>query len=62
MSNYMSKAYHPDTGKLSECYMIDDYFGRHKHGVQFMPNGRVWRESEVKFPDVEDTINDMPNS
>ena len=58
MSSYITKSYHPDTKKLSECYMIDDYFGRHKYGVQFMPNGRVWRESEVRFPDVEGDDNE----
>lgn len=55
MSNYTTKAIHPQTGRMSECYMLDDYFGRRKYGVQFMPNGMVWRESEVEFPVVKDT-------
>ena len=46
----MTKAIHPITGKLEHCYMLDDYFGHHKYGVQFMANGQVWREDEITFP------------
>lgn len=51
MSDFTAKAAHPVTGKIFECYYMDDYYGRHKYGVQF-PNGDIYPESEC--PESED--------
>jgi len=56
MSNFMAKAAHPVTGEIFECYYLDDYYGRHKYGVQF-PNGDVYPESEC--PEFEEDKNEQ---
>ena len=53
MSNYMTTAKHPITGKVESVTMLDDYFGRHRYGVLFV-SGEVYRESEIEFTDEEE--------
>ena len=38
MSNYLSYAVNPRTGKKERCAMIDNHFGRNKYGVKFFKN------------------------
>lgn len=49
MSNYQAPAYHPETGALQEAMFMDDYFGKHRYGVQFA-DGRVFPAEDVKVP------------
>lgn len=49
MSNYQTKAKHPETGVEHDVTMLDDYFGQHIYGVRF-PDGSIFRE-DVVFPE-----------
>lgn len=35
MSSFIGRAKHPKTGKSCVVLLIDDYFGKNKHGVRF---------------------------
>lgn len=48
MSTYNAKAKNPRTGEVEEAVFMDDYFGRHRYGVQF-PDGSVYREEEIEL-------------
>lgn len=48
MSSYYRDTKHPLTGKVERAYWIDDFFGRHRYGVQFS-DGRVFRPSEIEL-------------
>ncbi len=48
MSNFISKARHPETDAIHDVEMIDDYYGRHVYGVRF-PDGKTYKEEEVDF-------------
>ena len=65
MSSFYKKLINPKTGKLQECYCLDDYFGKHKYGYLFRKDGReifdakgdnkdydIFREEEV-YPKVK---------
>lgn len=49
MSSYRRDTIHPETGKVESAMWIDDYFGRHRYGVQF-PDGKVFKPEETEFP------------
>lgn len=48
MSTYRDLAWNPSTGRIEDALWIDDYFGRHRYGVQF-EDGRVWPQKEVEI-------------
>ena len=50
MSNYLSSAINPKTGKLEECAMLDDFYGHHNYGVLFLDDG-IYDASDIKFND-----------
>ena len=47
MSSYLGTAIHPETGKPTPAWFLDDYFGPHRYGVQFKDEYRVWRPEEA---------------
>lgn len=47
MSHFVKDATHPETGKVEQAVWLDDYFGRHRYGVQFS-DGQIFREDEVR--------------
>ena len=49
MSTYKAPAIHPDTGEIEMAWFIDDYFGRHRYGVEFS-DGKIFPETVVKLP------------
>jgi hypothetical protein len=49
MSSYYAPAIHPVTKQVEDAVWIDDYFGRHRYGVEFS-DGRVFPADEVKVP------------
>lgn len=46
MSSYLTKKYHPRTGKEEQCWALDDYYGPHEYGYKF-PDGKVFSQKEV---------------
>lgn len=50
MSNFSMACYHPKERVIRAAAWIDDYFGRHEYGVQFDPDGEVFRVREVDIP------------
>ena len=44
MSNYSALTRHPVTGTAEVADWIDDYFGRHRYGVLFKSDGRIFSE------------------
>ena len=44
MSNYSALTRHPVTGIAEVADWIDDYFGRHRYGVLFKSDGRIFSE------------------
>ena len=50
MSNYIRRTKNPETGMYESAHWIDDYFGRHHHGVSF-PSivGRVFRQEDHQW-------------
>ena len=42
MSNYSALTRHPVTGTAEVADWIDDYFGRHRYGVLFKSDGRIF--------------------
>lgn len=47
MSNFFSRAIHPETGEVEQVEYLDDYYGRHRYGVRFS-DGMVFPESDVE--------------
>lgn len=35
MSTYITRVKNPETGQFTDALMIDNYFGKHKYGMQF---------------------------
>ena len=62
MSNYYAVACRPK-GKVWEgVTMIDDFYGEHEYGVQFL-DGQMYRVEDCKFPEViQKRIERMENS
>lgn len=50
MSNYFAPVHHPIEKVIRAAFWIDDYFGNHKYGVRFDPDGPVFKPSEVDIP------------
>jgi NTP pyrophosphatase (non-canonical NTP hydrolase) len=48
MSSYQGLAVNPETGLTEPAYFMDDYFGRHRYGVQFETTGKVYPVDGVK--------------
>lgn len=52
MSSYEDSAYHPPTNTIRKAYWVDDYFGKHQYGIQFVGLGddKVYHPEEVMIP------------
>lgn len=48
MSNYFTRAQRPNGTEFEDVIMVDDYFGKHEYGVEFL-DGQVYREEECEF-------------
>lgn len=57
MSDYIARAKNPKTGRFKKAHFIDNYFGRHKYGVQFYEKGKVYPIDEI---DIEDFVSNAP--
>ncbi|MCR4329601.1 MAG: hypothetical protein NUV65_03570 [Candidatus Roizmanbacteria bacterium] len=60
MSDYKNSAVNPKTNKIEEADFWDDYYGRHKYGVEF-EDGGIYPLSEITvseehFANVGETI------
>jgi len=59
MSTYITRVKNPSTGEFTDALMIDDYFGRHKYGLQFAKTNVVLDvdslDYELEFDDEEPT-------
>ena len=47
MSNFKDKTIHPETGEIQEAWFLDDYFGKHKYGIRFVGETRVFPIDQV---------------
>jgi hypothetical protein len=56
MSHYSAHAYDPETDTIRMAAWMDDYFGHYQYGVQFYPEGPVFRPHEVSIPHEEEQI------
>lgn len=50
MSNFERAAYHPQEKRIRTAIFLDDYFGRHRYGVKFDGDDRVYNSQEVEIP------------
>lgn len=48
MSDYPTKAKRPESDEWEPVTMRDDWYGKHRYGVQF-PDGRVYPEEECEI-------------
>jgi len=48
MSNYFTRAIRPYGTEFEDVIMIDDYFGKHRYGVEF-PDGQIYKKEECEF-------------
>ena len=55
MSNYNATAVNPKTGNWETATILDNHFGRHRCGVRFGGHEKVYKESDIKFPDTNYT-------
>ena len=46
MSTYSKQTKHPVTGEWHEATWIDDFYGRHRYGVQF-PDGEMFNDNRI---------------
>ena len=53
MSTYLKQTKHPITGEWHEATWIDDYYGRHRYGVQF-PDGGTYNPDTTKLETRDD--------
>lgn len=51
MSNYTTRAINPLNGKVEQCEMLDDYFGKHQYGVRFSYESTTYRPDGIMFID-----------
>jgi hypothetical protein len=56
MSSFYRRTKNPATGAFEDAMWLDNYFGRHRYGVQF-PDGRVYRQSDHIW-EFEDRIDE----
>ena len=59
MSNFIEPTYHPIKKKMLYAYWIDDYFGKHKYGIKFVNEDRVFSEKELD--EIKNKL-DLPDS
>ena len=50
MSSYQKQTQHPLTGAIENASWLDDYFGKHRYGVEFS-DGKVFRADEYEWLD-----------
>jgi hypothetical protein len=59
MSSFHRLTKNPASGEFENAIWIDDYYGRHRYGVQF-PDGTIYRQSDHNwvfgYPDDEQAI------
>jgi hypothetical protein len=48
MSDYAGHAINPRTEQVEEAWFLDNRFGRHRYGVRFAGEEKVWNADEVK--------------
>ena len=53
MSTYSKQTKHPITGEWHEATWIDDFYGRHRYGVQF-PDGGTYNPDTTKLETRDD--------
>lgn len=57
MSTYITRVKNPKTGEFTDALMIDDFYGRHKYGLQFAKTAEVLDvdnlDFELEFDDDE---------
>ena len=53
MSTYSRQTKHPVTGEWHEATWIDDFYGRHRYGVQF-PDGGTYNPEKTKLETRDD--------
>ena len=53
MSTYLKQTKHPITGEWHEATWIDDFYGRHRYGVQF-PDGGTYNPEKTKLETRDD--------
>ena len=53
MSNFERLTEHPETGEMKSASWLDDYFGKHKYGVKFKGEDKIYKESEIQAYRVE---------
>ncbi len=46
MSNYWRMAVNPKTKKMEKAMFLDDYFGHHIYGIQFMGDHHTYHQDE----------------
>lgn len=49
MSSYIGKFKNPKTGKLQECYCIDNFYGSHIYGYGFRKDGKGVNLGNIDF-------------
>jgi hypothetical protein len=49
MSNYVRRTKHPVTEEFEDAHWIDDYFGKHKYGVSFPSDDKIYRRDEYEW-------------
>lgn len=50
MSTYIAKTKHPITGRNVDAVWVDDYFGSHHYGVQFLGETYFFDPEIIKMP------------
>ena len=58
MSTYRAKAIHPATGEVVVATFIDDYFGKHRYGVEF-DDGDVYPIDTIEAVHDDDDGDDV---
>jgi len=61
MSNYITKAKNPITGKIEDAEFLDDYYGKHQYGVRFADGHTYQEEEAVGYPRPSPTKNEEPS-
>ena len=47
MSNYTRRTINPKTGEYEDAIWLDNHFGHHEYGIQFINDGSVYEQDEV---------------
>lgn len=63
MSTYITRIKNPATGEFTDALMIDDYFGRHRYGLQFAKSKEIHDVDNLDFElEFEDAPTKTPFS